>query len=65
VLTLRAAGLLDIDSGEIVKPGILHIDDNRIVGVGARPNSPADDETMRSGVRIPGRCAPPALPTPK
>jgi imidazolonepropionase-like amidohydrolase len=56
VLTLRAAGLLDIDSGEIVKPGILHIDDNRIVGVGARPNSPADDETIDLGdlILLPG-----------
>ncbi|MFD4404900.1 amidohydrolase family protein [Nocardia sp. NPDC058499] len=34
MVTLRAAGLLDVDSGEIVRPGILHIDGDRIVGVG-------------------------------
>jgi imidazolonepropionase-like amidohydrolase len=34
VLTLKAAGLVDIDAGEIVRPGILRIDGDRIVGVG-------------------------------
>jgi imidazolonepropionase-like amidohydrolase len=34
VLTLKAAGLLDVDAGEIVRPGILKIEDDRIVGVG-------------------------------
>jgi imidazolonepropionase-like amidohydrolase len=34
MLTLRAAGLLDVDAGEIVRPGILRIEDGRIVGVG-------------------------------
>ena len=33
-LTLKAAGLLDVDAGEIVRPGIIRIDDNRIVGIG-------------------------------
>ncbi|MGW0248998.1 amidohydrolase family protein [Nocardia goodfellowii] len=37
MITLRAAGLLDIDSGEIVRPGILRIDEDRIVGVGGAP----------------------------
>ncbi|MFI1464321.1 MULTISPECIES: metal-dependent hydrolase family protein [Nocardia] len=37
MLTLRAAGLLDVDSGEIVRPGILRIDGDRIVGVGGEP----------------------------
>lgn len=32
--TLRAAGLLDVDTGEIIRPGILRIEDDRIVGVG-------------------------------
>ncbi|MEV0685393.1 amidohydrolase family protein [Nocardia sp. NPDC050378] len=36
-LTLRAAGLLDIDAGRIVRPGILRIEDDRIVGVGGDP----------------------------
>jgi len=34
VLTLKAAGLLDVDAGEIVSPGILRIENDRIVGVG-------------------------------
>lgn len=37
MLTLRAAGLLDIDTGEIVRPGILRIDGDRIAGVGGEP----------------------------
>lgn len=37
MVTLKAAGLLDIDTGEIVRPGILHIDGDRIAGVGGAP----------------------------
>ncbi|MET7769317.1 amidohydrolase family protein [Nocardia sp. NPDC005366] len=33
-LTLKAAGLLDVDTGTITRPGILRIEDDRIVGVG-------------------------------
>ncbi len=32
--TLKAAGLLDVETGEIVSPGILRVDGDRIVGVG-------------------------------
>jgi hypothetical protein len=34
VLTLKAAGLLDVDAGEILRPGILRIEGDRIAGVG-------------------------------
>jgi imidazolonepropionase-like amidohydrolase len=34
VLTLKAAGLLDVDADEIVRPGILRVDGDRIAGVG-------------------------------
>jgi imidazolonepropionase-like amidohydrolase len=34
VLTLKAAGLLDVDAGEIVRPGVLRVDGDRIAGVG-------------------------------
>jgi imidazolonepropionase-like amidohydrolase len=34
VLTLKAAGLLDLDAGEILSPGTLRIDGDQIVGVG-------------------------------
>jgi imidazolonepropionase-like amidohydrolase len=37
MLTLKAAGVLDIDTGEIVRPGILRIDGDRIVGLGGPP----------------------------
>jgi len=37
MLTLRAAGLLDVDTGEVIRPGILRIDGDRIVGVGGPP----------------------------
>ena len=37
MLTLKAAGLLDVDTGEVVRPGILRIDGDRIAGVGGPP----------------------------
>ncbi|WP_067693625.1 metal-dependent hydrolase family protein [Nocardia jejuensis] len=37
MITVRAAGLLDVDTGEIVRPGILRIDGERIAGVGGEP----------------------------
>jgi imidazolonepropionase-like amidohydrolase len=37
MLTLKAAGLLDVDAGEVIRPGILRIDGERIVGVGGEP----------------------------
>lgn len=37
MLTLRAAGLLDVDTGEIIRPGILRVEGDRIVGVGGEP----------------------------
>jgi len=37
MLTLQAAGLLDVDAGEVVRPGVLRIDGDRIAGVGGPP----------------------------
>jgi len=37
MVTLRAAGLLDVDAGEVVRPGILRVEGERIVGVGGPP----------------------------
>lgn len=34
LLTLKAAGLLDVDTGEIVRPGVLRVEEDRIAGVG-------------------------------
>ncbi|WP_280426258.1 metal-dependent hydrolase family protein [Nocardia carnea] len=43
MLTLRAAGLLDVDSGEIIRPGVLRVDGDRIVGVGGEPEGEVID----------------------
>lgn len=46
-LTLKAAGLLDVDAGEIIRPGVISVDDGRIVGIGgtaqAGPVGSADE----------------------
>jgi len=43
MLTLKAAGLLDIDVGEVVRPGILRIDGDRIAEVGGPPEGEVID----------------------
>ena len=48
MLTLKAAGLVDIDAGEIVRPGILRIEDDRIAGVGGDAG-PAAGEVIDLG----------------
>jgi imidazolonepropionase-like amidohydrolase len=58
VLTLKAAGLVDIDAGAVVRPGILRIDGDRIAGVGgAADGARADqDEVIDLGdlILLPG-----------
>jgi imidazolonepropionase-like amidohydrolase len=50
VPTIRAAGLLDVDTGELVRPGVLHVDGDRIAA------EPVDDEVIDLGdlVLLPG-----------
>ncbi|MCX5044217.1 amidohydrolase family protein [Aldersonia sp. NBC_00410] len=43
MLTLKAAGLLDVDAGEIITPGIIRVDGDRIVGVGGAPEGDVID----------------------
>ena len=43
MLTLKAAGLVDIDAGEVVRPGILRIDGDRIAGIGGLPEGDVID----------------------
>jgi imidazolonepropionase-like amidohydrolase len=44
VLSLKAAGLLDVDTGQIVRPGVITIDGEYIAGVGdTRPAGAGDD----------------------
>ncbi|MGA2827431.1 MAG: amidohydrolase family protein [Streptosporangiaceae bacterium] len=52
MLTLKAAGLLDLDAGEIVRPGTLRIGGDRIAGVGG----PAAGEILDLGelILLPG-----------
>jgi imidazolonepropionase-like amidohydrolase len=52
VLTLKAAGLLDVDAGEIIRPGILKIEDDRIVGVGGEPEGEVID--LGDQILLPG-----------
>jgi imidazolonepropionase-like amidohydrolase len=53
VLTLKAAGLLDLDAGEIVRPGIVRIEGERITGVGGRPRvGGRGDEVLDLGEQI-------------
>jgi imidazolonepropionase-like amidohydrolase len=44
VITLLAAGLLDVDSGTILRPGIVRIDGEHIVGIGGPVPSPGDPD---------------------
>ena len=43
MLTLKAAGVLDVDSGEIIRPGVVRVEDDRIVGVGGEPEGEVID----------------------
>ncbi|MBW8710876.1 MAG: amidohydrolase family protein, partial [Mycobacterium sp.] len=52
MLTLKAAGLVDVDAGEIVRPGIVRIEDDRIVGIGGEPEGDIID--LGDSVLLPG-----------
>jgi imidazolonepropionase-like amidohydrolase len=52
VLTLNAAGLVDIDAGKIVRPGVLRIEDDRIVGVGGDAEGEVID--LGESILLPG-----------
>jgi imidazolonepropionase-like amidohydrolase len=56
VLTLKAAGLVDIDAGAVVRPGILRIDGDRIAGVGGTVGGAVDGEVIDLGdlILLPG-----------
>ncbi|CQD24099.1 imidazolonepropionase [Mycolicibacterium conceptionense] len=41
VLTLKAAGLVDVDAGTIIRPGIVRVDGDRIIAVGDGKSDPA------------------------
>ena len=52
MLTLKAAGLLDVDAGEIVEPGILRIDGDRIAAVGG--DAEGDLTDLGDSILLPG-----------
>ncbi|TDC56786.1 amidohydrolase family protein [Actinomadura sp. KC345] len=52
MFTLKAAGLLDVDAGEIVRPGVLRIDGDRIAGVGGPPEGEVLD--LGDAILLPG-----------
>ncbi|MBV8346783.1 MAG: amidohydrolase family protein [Mycolicibacterium sp.] len=52
MVTLKAAGLLDVDSGVIVRPGVLRIEDDQIVGVGGTPEGQVVD--LGDQILLPG-----------
>ncbi|MBB5915404.1 imidazolonepropionase-like amidohydrolase [Nocardia transvalensis] len=55
MLTLRAAGMLDVEAGEIVRPGILRIDGDRIAGVGGAARADTDEVVdLGDTVLLPG-----------
>ncbi|MBO2447631.1 amidohydrolase family protein [Actinomadura barringtoniae] len=41
--TLKAAGLLDVDTGEIVRPGLVRVEDDRIAAIGGAPRGEVID----------------------
>lgn len=52
MLTLLAAGLLDIDTGEIIRPAVVRIEGDRIVGIGGDPEGEIID--LGDAVLLPG-----------
>ncbi|MDO3646886.1 metal-dependent hydrolase family protein [Nocardia mangyaensis] len=52
MLTLLAAGLLDIDTGEIIRPAVVRIEGDRIVGIGGDPEGEIID--LGDVVLLPG-----------
>jgi hypothetical protein len=51
VLTLKAAGMLDVDAVEIVRPGVLRIEGDRIAGRQSPPHAAGrlHDHPQRQG----------------
>ncbi len=55
-LILKAAGLLDVDAGEIIRPGVVTIEGDRIVAVGGADSPPPDADVIDLGdaILLPG-----------
>jgi imidazolonepropionase-like amidohydrolase len=54
VLTLKAAGYLDVEAGKIVRPGIVKVDGDRIVGLGGEVDESSDVIDLGDSILLPG-----------
>ncbi|MFW0793902.1 amidohydrolase family protein [Gordonia sp. CPCC 205515] len=52
MITLKAAGIVDVDAGELITPGIVPIDEGRIGGVGGEPEGQVID--LGDQILLPG-----------
>ncbi|MGG7104145.1 metal-dependent hydrolase family protein [Rhodococcus sp. 24CO] len=52
MITLKAAGMLDVDSGEIVRPAVIKVDEGKIVGIGGTPEGEIVD--LGDQILLPG-----------
>ncbi|GAB89687.1 metal-dependent hydrolase family protein [Gordonia rhizosphera] len=52
MICLKAAGVVDVDAGELVTPGIVRVDGDRIVGVGGEPDGEVID--LGDNILLPG-----------
>ncbi len=54
MLTLKAAGYVDVEAGEIVRPGIVKVDGDRIVGLGGEVDEGSDVIDLGDLILLPG-----------
>ncbi|MDT0550958.1 amidohydrolase family protein, partial [Streptomyces sp. DSM 41529] len=54
MLTLKAAGLVDVDAGTIIRPGIVRVDGDRIVGIGGPIPEDSDVIDLGDSILLPG-----------
>ncbi len=54
MLTLKAAGYVDVEAGEIVRPGIVKVDGDRIVGLGGEVDEGSDVIDLGDNILLPG-----------
>ena len=52
MLTLKAAGYVDVEAGQILRPGIVKVDGDRIVGLGGAPEGELID--LGDAILLPG-----------
>ena len=53
-LSLKAAGYVDVDTGEIIRPGVIHVADGHIVGIGGETPSGSTEIDLGDSILLPG-----------